>query len=60
VGVVAALLARRGRPHPPPLDQAVRQAQSLVDGEFVTVPEPRVPELQRLTRAMNTMVARSS
>lgn len=41
-----------------PLDQAVRQAQSLVDGEFVTVPEPRVPELQRLTQAMNTMVAR--
>ena len=25
-------------------------------GEFVTVPEPRVPELARLTQAMNTMV----
>lgn len=59
VAVLAALVARfvvdRIRR---PLDQAVRQAQSLVDGEFVTVPEPRVPELARLTRAMNTMVAR--
>jgi EAL domain-containing protein (putative c-di-GMP-specific phosphodiesterase class I)/GGDEF domain-containing protein len=59
VAVLAALVARavvdRIRR---PLDQAVRQAQSLVDGEFVTVPEPRVPELQRLTQAMNTMVAR--
>lgn len=41
-----------------PLDQTVEQAQALVDGEFVTVPEPRIPELQRLTRAMNKMVAR--
>jgi diguanylate cyclase (GGDEF)-like protein len=59
VAALAALLARamidRLRR---PLDQAVRQAQSLVNGEFVTVPEPRVPELQRLTLAMNTMVAR--
>jgi diguanylate cyclase (GGDEF)-like protein len=59
VGLVAALLARlvvaRIRK---PLDRAVRQAQALVDGEFVTVPEPKVPELQRLTQAMNTMVAR--
>ncbi len=59
VGVVAALLARLvvGRIRKP-LDAAVGQAQSLVDGEFVTVPESQVPELQRLTRAMNTMVAR--
>jgi EAL domain-containing protein (putative c-di-GMP-specific phosphodiesterase class I)/GGDEF domain-containing protein len=41
-----------------PLDQTVEQAQALVDGRFVTVPEPRVPELQRLTQAMNTMVSR--
>jgi diguanylate cyclase (GGDEF)-like protein len=59
VGALAALLAyavmnRLRRP----LDRAVRQAQSLVEGEFVSVPEPRVPELQGLTRAMNTMVAR--
>jgi len=59
VGLVAALIARAvvGRIRRP-LDQAVQQAQSLVNGEFVTVPEPRVPELQRLTLAMNTMVAR--
>ena len=59
VGLVAGLLAylvvariRR------PLDRAVAQARALVDGEFVSVPEPPVPELKRLTQAMNTMVAR--
>ncbi len=59
VGLAAALLAhlvvariRR------PLDRAVEQARSLVDGEFVSVPEPSAPELKRLTQAMNTMVAR--
>ena len=41
-----------------PLDSTVEQAHALVAGEFRTVPEPRVPELQRLTRAMNTMVSR--
>lgn len=41
-----------------PLDRTVEQARALVDGEFVTVEEPRIPELQRLTRAMNTMVGR--
>ncbi|MFY7939355.1 MAG: GGDEF domain-containing protein, partial [Burkholderiaceae bacterium] len=41
-----------------PLDQAVLQAHALVQGEFVTVPEPRVPDMQRLTRAMNSMVSR--
>ena len=59
VGLVAGLIARavvdRIRK---PLDEAVQQAQSLVNGQFVTIAEPRVPELQRLTRAMNTMVAR--
>jgi diguanylate cyclase (GGDEF)-like protein len=59
VGVIAAMLARVvvGRIRRP-LDQAVQQAQSLVNGEFVTVPEPQVLELQRLTLAMNTMVQR--
>ncbi|WP_280154930.1 EAL domain-containing protein [Piscinibacter sp. XHJ-5] len=59
IGLVAALVARavvtRIRK---PLDAAVEQAQSLVNGQFVSVAEPRVPELQRLTRAMNTMVGR--
>jgi len=59
VGMLAALVAHLvvGRIRRP-LDQAVEQAQSLVNGEFTTVPESSVPELQRLTRAMNTMVAR--
>lgn len=59
VAVLGALIARAvvGRIRRP-LEQTVQQAQSLVDGKFITVPEPRVPELQRLTRAMNTMVAR--
>jgi predicted signal transduction protein with EAL and GGDEF domain len=41
-----------------PLDAAVAQAQALVEGRFVSVDEPRVPELSRLTTAMNTMVQR--
>ncbi|OYT99461.1 MAG: GGDEF domain-containing protein [Burkholderiales bacterium PBB1] len=41
-----------------PLDQAVVQALALEKGEFVTVSEPPVPELQRLTRAMNSLVDR--
>ncbi len=41
-----------------PLAQAVAQAQSLVNGEFVTIEASNVPELARLTHAMNTMVNR--
>ncbi len=41
-----------------PLDAAVAQAHALEHGEFVTVPEPRVPEVRRLTRAMNSLVGR--
>lgn len=59
VGLASALMAaglvRRIRR---PLDQAVSQARALVQGEFVSIPESGVPELQRLTRAMNSMVAR--
>lgn len=59
VAVLAALIARavveRIRR---PLDAAVTQAQALVNGEFVTLPQSRVPELARLTEAMNTMVGR--
>ncbi len=59
VGVIAGLLGslvvnRMRRP----LEQTVAQAQSLERGEYVTVAEPRVPELRRLVRAMNSMVAR--
>lgn len=41
-----------------PLDQVVQQAQALLNGEFLAVPAPRIPELGRLTQAMNTMVSR--
>lgn len=59
VGAVAAgaglLVVRRiSRP----LDAAVEQAKSLESGEFVTVAEPRVPEVRKLTRAMNSLVER--
>ena len=52
VGLVVVRGIRR------PLDVAVQQAQALMDGSFVTVSEPRPPELARLTRAMNLMVTR--
>ena len=59
VGVAAALLAWLGvRRIRRPLDDTVEQAVSLEGGEYLTVAEPRVPELRRLTRAMNSMVAR--
>ena len=41
-----------------PLDRTVEQARSLERGEYLTLSEPGVPELRRLTRAMNSMVAR--
>jgi EAL domain-containing protein (putative c-di-GMP-specific phosphodiesterase class I)/GGDEF domain-containing protein len=53
--LVAALLLGRVRW---PLEQTVAQARSLERGEYVTVAEPGTPELKRLTRAMNSMVAR--
>ncbi|MDM4766096.1 LapD/MoxY N-terminal periplasmic domain-containing protein [Pelomonas sp. SE-A7] len=56
VAVVLALaVLRRIRR---PLDLAVAQAQSVVDGQFATVAEPSVPELRRLAQAMNAMVLR--
>ena len=59
VGAVAAALAAFGvRRIRRPLDDAVEQAASLQRGEYVTVAEPKPPELRRLTRAMNAMVQR--
>ena len=59
VGAAAALLAQRGvRRLQGPIEATVRQAQSLSDGRYLTVTEPEVPELRRLTAAMNTMVQR--
>ncbi len=59
VGLLAGLLATLavGRIRRP-LDDTVAQATSLERGEYLTVAEPQVPELRRLTRAMNSMVGR--
>jgi EAL domain-containing protein (putative c-di-GMP-specific phosphodiesterase class I)/GGDEF domain-containing protein len=54
-GLGGALVVQRIRV---PLEQTVAQARSLERGEYVTVDEPAVPELRRLARAMNSMVAR--
>ena len=59
VGVLAGLLAALGVGRiRRPLDDTVEQAASLQRGEYLTVAEPHVPELRRLTRAMNSMVGR--
>lgn len=58
VGVIAlagdAVLLRIRQP----LMATMRQAQALTERRFVTVPEPEVPELRNVTRAMNGMVER--
>lgn len=54
-GVLATSAVRRLRQ---PLEATVEQANALVEGRYVTVPEPRVPELRRLSAAMNGMVQR--
>ncbi|MGS0756972.1 LapD/MoxY N-terminal periplasmic domain-containing protein, partial [Roseateles sp. GG27B] len=41
-----------------PLDNAVAQANRMVEGNFTFVAEPAVPELKQLTQAMNSMVLR--
>jgi len=59
VGVIAVGLAALGlRRIREPLDAAVQQANALVQGQFMTIQEARVPELARLTGALNTMVAK--
>ncbi|MEO0002755.1 MAG: hypothetical protein RLZZ22_447, partial [Pseudomonadota bacterium] len=59
VGLVAAAIAhfavRRLRR---PLDAAVAQAQALSQRRYLTLVEPRVPELREVSRAMNLMVER--
>jgi EAL domain-containing protein (putative c-di-GMP-specific phosphodiesterase class I)/GGDEF domain-containing protein len=52
---VAAVGVRRIRE---PLDATVNQAQALMERRFITVEEPNVPELARLSQAMNMVVTR--
>lgn len=54
-GALAALVLSRIHT---PLQATVEQARALVERRFVTVPEPRLPELRELGRAMNSMVHR--
>jgi diguanylate cyclase (GGDEF)-like protein len=59
LGVVAAAIAAWAvRAWRRPLESAVAQAQALEDRRFVLADEPRVPELRRLTRSMNSLVRR--
>ncbi len=59
VGALAAgfgwLAVRRLRR---PLEATVKQALALERGQFITVAEPRQPELQRVARGMNSLVER--
>jgi diguanylate cyclase (GGDEF)-like protein len=41
-----------------PLHDVVGQAHAIAERRFVTIPEPRTPELRAVTRAMNDMVER--
>ncbi len=58
-GLIAGVLASFGvRLIKRPLHATIEQAQALVERRFITVPEPRVPELARLSQAMNAVVLR--
>ena len=59
LGVLAGLVATFGvRRIRAPLNATVGQAQALMERRFITVDEPKVPELARLSRAMNAVVVR--
>lgn len=59
LGGVSGLLATFGvRGIRQPLEATVGQAQALMERRFITVKEPRVPELARLSQAMNGVVMR--
>ena len=52
IGTVAIRVITR------PLGDVVSQASSIAERRFLTIPEPRTPELRAVTRAMNDMVER--
>lgn len=54
-GVLGSLVLRRLRR---PVAQVVDQANAIAERRFVTIAEPRVPELRQLAGAMNSMVRR--
>ena len=54
-GFVGTLLIRNIRR---PLEAVVGQAHAIAERRFITIDEPRTPELRSAVRAMNDMVAR--
>ena len=59
LGAVSGVLATFGvRGIRQPLEATVGQAQALMERRFITVKEPKVPELARLSQAMNGVVMR--
>jgi len=59
LGVLSALLAAATlRAWQRPLLDAVAQARSLEEGRYVIAREPALPELRRLSQAMNSLVRR--
>lgn len=59
LGIAAMALAAAGvRRIRRPLDDTVAQANALVEGRWLLVEEPAVPELRRVAQAMNSMVER--
>lgn len=41
-----------------PLDQVIAQAVALGEREYITIPEPKTPEFQKLVRTMNALSER--
>ncbi|TRZ97915.1 MAG: EAL domain-containing protein [Rhodocyclaceae bacterium] len=54
-GYLGSLILRRLRR---PLQAVIDQAEAITNRRFVTIAEPKVPELRQLAVAMNTTVAR--
>ncbi len=54
-GYLGTLILRRIKR---PLDTVTTQARDISERRFVTIPEPKVPELRQLSFAMNSMVQR--
>jgi EAL domain-containing protein (putative c-di-GMP-specific phosphodiesterase class I)/GGDEF domain-containing protein len=54
-GYLGSLILRRLRR---PLQAVIDQAEAITNRRFVSIPEPNVPELHQLARAMNSTVAR--